>query len=732
MQRYKTGMAILMASLATGCATQSSRLAGNLEREALADLARPVPLPLPLPLPADASAGPADRVAASITHGAGDPLKSRPPSTTRPAVTPRALATPRPGAAGEGALTFNFEDQPVEAVVRAILADVLDVNYAIMPGVGGTVSFSTARPVSRDEALPILETLLSWTGNALVHRHGRYDVVPRRQAVAGALVPRLAASAPRSGHAARLFPLRFVAANEMEKLLTPFVTPDGLLLVDPVRNLLVLAGTPEELDNYAASIDTFDVDWVGGMSVGVFPLKHASTKELLQGLESVFGEKARSPGAGMVRFLPIERSNAIVAIATRGEIVDRVGEWIDRIDRGGGNEPRLYVYDVRNLPAADVARHIGQIYGGFVGGADHAGEVVPGLASATYESGAGPSAGDETEVFDGERDPAFYQPATSPAGSGSVSSGGEHALRVTAVDANNQVLVHARPSQWVAIRAAIERLDAVPLQVQIETRILEVALQDNFRFGVQWYLEGLAGSGGSGKPAQPGNRQGWGLGRLPITRGGADTFFYSFVNKDLQAIVRALEEDTHARTLSAPSLVVVNNRRAEIVVGDEVPVTQTYVNTQVGASSEVGQVAYKKTGVMLKVRPRVNPGGLVYLDVEQEVSKVGEAANASGNAPIEKRKLKTEVAVQSGQTVLLGGLIREIGAHGRSGVPGLSRIPVFGKLFGNRWDNNQRTETLVLITPRVIGSAGDARRVADDYRRRFRSLEPFTPKPAVE
>ncbi|KJV35498.1 hypothetical protein VI08_07730 [Luteibacter yeojuensis] len=692
--------------LATACAQAPSRLAGNLEREALDDLARPVPAPLPM----------APDAAAAVPAAAPSPILAG----TGQFIRPGSSAAPRSPAQGPGALTFNFEDQPIESVVRAILADVLDANYSVMPGVGGTVSFSTAKPVAREDALPILETLLAWTGNALIKRQGRYDVVPRRDAVAGQLVPRLAAAAPRAGHAARLFPLRFVAAKEMEKLLGPFMAADALLLVDPTRNLLVMAGTPGELDNYAASIETFDVDWVAGMSVGVFPLTNATTKELLPGLESVFGTDGKASAPGPVRLLPVERSNAIVVIATQPALLARVGEWIERMDRGSGNEPRLYVHDIRNLPAGDVARHLGQIYGGYVGGGQVGGGAVgPGLGASTLTGDGDDDARDEAQVAGdaGMGDAGFYEPP-APA----------YGIRIAAVEANNQVMVHARPSEWSAIRAAIDRLDAIPLQVQIETRILEVALQDNFRFGVQWYLEGLAGSGGSGTPTQPGNKQAWGMGRNPPKTGGSDTFFYSFVNKDIQSLVRAMEEDTHARTLSAPSLVVVNNRKAEIRVGDEIPVVQTYVNAQAGNGNEVGQVTYKKTGVVLRVRPRVNPGGLVYLDVKQEVSKVGDVPGASGNASIEKRTLDTEVAVQSGQTVLLGGLIREMGAHGRSGVPWLSRVPVLGRLFGNQWDNNQRTETIVLITPKVITNAEDARRVADDYRQRFRSLAPFSDK----
>jgi general secretion pathway protein D len=298
MKPSTLGTAALSALLMVGCASHSSRLASvALEREAMAGTDRPVPAPLPL--------NDANQVDGT-THGA--------PSTEIHAgsgrfVHPQALSSPRRGAKGIGAVTFNFEDQPVEAVVKAILGDLLEANYAVLPGVRGTISFSTAQPVARDEALPILETLLSWTGNALVHEHGRYSVLPVSQAVAGHLVPRLKAGAPAAGMSARLYPLRYVAAPEMAKLLGPFVLPEAVLLADPSRNVLVLSGTPDELANYQATIDTFDVDWVGGMSVGVFSLKNASVSDLLPALESVFGAGSGAPVAGLIRFIPVVRTS---------------------------------------------------------------------------------------------------------------------------------------------------------------------------------------------------------------------------------------------------------------------------------------------------------------------------------------------------------------------------------------------------------------------------------------
>ena len=625
-------------------------------------------------------------------------------------------------AAGEGAVTLNFEDQPIEAVVKAILGDLLDTNYSLAPGVRGSVSFSTSKPVKREDALPILENLLSWTGNALIREHGRYTIVPTTQAVAGKLAPSLGAHAPRDGLSARLFPLRFVAAPEMVKLITPFATADSILLADPARNVLVVAGTRDELDNMAKTIDTFDVDWVSGMSVGVFGLSNASIAELLPALESVFGQKSGAPVAGLIRFIPIERTNAIVVISTQADHIEQVGAWIERIDRGGGNEPRLFVYDVRNLLASDVARYVGNIFGGAVSGDSPQAQIVPGLTGTAL----GAPLGDGESGFGATDSPADPEAADSDASffqgpNPASSTGHTPGIRITAVDANNQLMIHARPSQWADIRRAIERLDAIPLQVQIETRILEVVLRDNFRFGVQWYLEGLAG--GNGAVSQPGNKQQWALGSAAANPLRPDTFFYSFVNKNVQVALRAMETSGNTTTLSAPSLVVVNNHKARIQVGDQIPVTQTFVNSSLGGK-EVGQVTYKDTGVILEVRPRVNPGGMVYLDVAQEVSRADDATPGQ-NASIAKRKLDTQVAVQSGQTVLLGGLIRQRDSRGHAGVPGLSRIPLLGALFRNRSEDLMRTELIVLITPRVIANADDARRISDDYRQRFRSLKPF-------
>jgi len=724
MKTSMIGTAVVTALLTVACGPQNVRRDdGRLQREALVGVDRAVPETLPLVRPTGAAEAPEateDRqstgIAREVSRGTGTFIR------------PHAVKAPRPEARGSDAVTLNFEDQPVEAVVKAVLGDLLDANYSIAPGVQGSVSFSTAKPVARDEALPILETLLSWTGNALVKEHGRYSIVPSTQAVAGRLVPSMKAAKPAVGMGARLFPLRHVAAPAMAKLLAPFAAADAILLTDPSRNLLVIAGTRDELANYGETIDTFDVDWVSGMSVGVFSLRNATVGEVLPALEAVFGDGSGTPVAGMLRFIPIERTNAVVVISTQARHLDQVGDWIDRIDRGGGNEPRLFVYDVRNLLASDVARYVANVFGGSIGGdqGGQGGKVGPGLTAGEIgtasgfdgETDGGKIAAGAGSAVAGDDDTTFFQP---PAPSGGGGSAGQD-LRITAIDANNQLMVRARPSQWNEIRQAIERLDAVPLQVQIETRILEVRLRDAFRFGVQWYLEGLAG--GNGAVTQPGNKQRWALGGAGSINARPQTFQYSFVNKDFQVVLRAMEMNGNTKTLSAPSLVVANNRKARIQVGNQIPVNSTYFSPTAGGGTPVTQVEYKDTGVILDVRPRVNPGGLVYLDVAQEVSSV-DPDGVGQNLPISKKKLTTQVAVQSGQTVLLGGLIGEDERRLRNGVPFLSRIPLLGNLFSERDEQNVRSELIVLITPTVIANGHDAKRVSDEYRRAFRTLRPF-------
>jgi general secretion pathway protein D len=361
--------------------------------------------------------------------------------------------------------------------------------------------------------------------------------------------------------------------------------------------------------------------------------------------------------------------------------------------------------------------------GGIGGAADNTG-----FGNDSGRAGAGASTG--SSAFGG-----------SGSGFGSNAAGGSSAsndqqysssdgsVRISSVDSNNQLLVRARPSQWEEIKAAIHKLDNVPLQVQIETRILEVSLTGEFQFGVQWYLEGLTGSTTDSDdnfvPGQPYRHR-----QIALGKGGnafrGEPFFYSFLNSNLQVAVRAMETSGNTKTLSAPSMVVMNNQVASIAVGNQIPINQTSVNTGIGNPTSFSQVSYLSTGVILNVQPRINPGGLVYMNISQEVSQADKSVPlVNGNPAISQRKLATQVAVQSGQTVLLGGLIEQAEGNTDTGIPGLNRIPILGRLFGSTNRSRNRTELIVLITPRVIRGGEDAKQITDDYQNKFESQAPL-------
>ena len=733
------GLALLLLTLLAGCATE--KVPDNdpeLVREALRGTGadrRPmasVPMPSSTAPPLTSTTSAPGR---QVLRGTARFIREVPPATSA-----------RPAEPGSGGVMLNFTNQSIVAIINTIMGDLLQENYSIAQGVTGEVSFSTSRPIPKDQAMDVLESLLGWTNNAMIRQGDRYVILPASKAVAGQLTPSTGMGAPPRGMSVRLYPLQFISATEMQKLLKPFARENAFLLVDPARNVIGMAGTPEELANYQGTIQTFDVDWLRGMSVGVFGLQRANVAELMPELQKVFGTESGTPLAGMLRFLPIERTNSIVVISSQPQYLQEVGQWIRTIDEGGGNEPQLYVYDVRNMKAADLARYLRQIYGTGAIQDQAPAQVAPGLSTTVLSSPVGSgsglgrgslgSAGRGTAGgFGGmSGDPSqgisrtFGSTGEEQEGEGNLAGGVEagddkgldDSTRITAQKSSNQLLVRTRPSHWAEIESAIRRLDNAPMQVQIETRILEVTLSDELDLGVQWYLGNLAGNSTTEGIADARGSQG-ALGFGGVGLGPADALFYSFVGGDLQVAIRALEATGKTQVLSAPSLVVMNNQQAQIQVGDNIPISQTTVNT-INTDTTLSSVEYIQTGVILDVVPRINPGGLVYLDIHQQVSDAGATTSDDINPRISTRSIATQVAVQSGETVLLGGLIRQDDVNTRSQVPYLGRIPGLGWLFGASTQSKGRTELIVLITPRVVTSSSEARSVTDEYRDKMRLL----------
>jgi general secretion pathway protein D len=293
---------------------------------------------------------------------------------------------------------------------------------------------------------------------------------------------------------------------------------------------------------------------------------------------------------------------------------------------------------------------------------------------------------------------------------------------VSAVEETNTLLVRATPQAWRSIQEVVERLDVMPLQVHIEAQVAEVKLSGDLRYGVNWFFENAIDEGLRGQAL---GRGFWG--DISGSAGNAG-LAWTFLGNNAMAVINALDEVSDLQLLQTPSVVVRNNAEAELNVGTSIPVQSVSFNPIGGTDGTVAQVQYLDTGVILRVRPRVTAEGMVFLEMVQEVSSPGpvpQNCETNCNVPIDTRRLKTEAAVQSGETVMLAGLISDGVSRGSSGIPGLSRIPVIGGLFGTQTSRTDRSEVIILLTPRVIRDPRQARELTDEYGRRFRALEPM-------
>jgi general secretion pathway protein D len=621
----------------------------------------------------------------------------------------------------DGEIVLNFEGESLQSVIHTILGEVLQETFVIGPGVSGQVTFSTSKPVSRDQLMPILELLLRWNGAAMVLTEGRYNILPVSEAIRGNLVPVLDAKSQAMGYEVHVVPLQYIGALEMSKILEPYVRDGAMVRVDPGRSMIFLAGTQEELRNYQQTVDIFDVDWLAGMSVGIYPLETVDVESITAELTNIFGMDAESPLAGMFRFVPLERLASVMVITPEEAYLEKARTWIETLDRGAaGSGVQLYVYRVKNLEAQVLAGYLSQLFGGQTTSPsqnNNRGTLAPGLQEAQSSS---------ISNFNSNRQSANQRGVANNNGGSSVVSTEEGEIRITSVSETNSLLIQASQAQYSSIQAAIERIDQEPLQVLIESQILDVELTEDLEFGVNWYL--------TNNPAAspPLGETGGSLadGFDSVSFGGADNFFANITgpigSAFVQATITALDSVTDVRSLGAPSLLVRNNATATITVGTQVPVQSSSIST--GNSNVVSSAQYVSTGVTLTVTPRINPGGLVYMDVTQEISRPGARdpdISASGNPPINNKSVTSQVAVQSGQTIFLGGLISEQSSKGRTGLPYISRIPVIGRLFGSTKTNTTRSEVIVMITPTVIESITDLKTVSDDIRSEFRKVNPI-------
>jgi len=455
------------------------------------------------------------------------------------------------------------------------------------------------------------------------------------------------------------------------------------------------------------------------MSFGLFSLNSANAESLVDELQTIFSEAGFGPSHELLRFIPIARLNAVIAISPRAFYLEQAQAWIQQLDRGtSGAGERLHIYFVENARAAELAEVLNQAFDRREqGGTRDA--TTPALLPAAYGAAAVEAGRDDTGANPPAGDAQSGRPVVPADRPRGIGLSGAGRVRIIAAESSNALLVLATPQDYRMVEQAIRRLDIIPLQVLIEATIAEVTLNDALRYGVQWFLD----SGDNEFTLSE------------LASGAAGQLFpgFSYLFKtggDVRVVLNALSSVTDVEVVSSPQLMVLDNRTAELQVGDEVPIaTQSAVSVTDPDAPIVNSIEFRDTGVILRVTPRVNPGGLVTMEIAQEVSSVvGTTTSGIDSPTIQQRKVTSSVAVQSGETVALGGLISERRERSSGGLPLLSEIPLLGAAFGSKADGAVRTELLVLITPRVVTNQRDAREVTEELRSRMRAVRPLSRK----
>lgn len=715
-------------------------------------------------------------------------------------------------------VSFNFEEAPVTEVVRTILGDMLKLDYVMHPPLQGTVTLTTRKPIEPDTAVFLLEAALQANGLAMVrdargiYQVGRPDVL---RSLVGAVRVAGAPGTMAPGYGVIIIPLQYIGAGEMANILKPIAPPDAVVKVDAVRNVLIMQGNRTQSEGWMEMVKTFDVDLLKGMSVGIYPLKHASIEEVSAALQIVNGggqgaAQGQAPGTGTagvaggsasaaanrrpgqagtasgsaaggsgtqlsgnaaaaaallsslgdsnplfgaLRILPIPRLNAVMVITPRASYLEEAEKWIRRLDVPGygGSEPELYVYRVQNGNAKYLAQVLNGIFGGQQAGGtgNMTSGVAPGLNNNTNRntgfgnnSWGGNSFGGSSGFssgFGGNNRFGANQ-GNQQGNTPTITATAIGDIRVVADEFNNTLLVWSTGSQFRKIETSLKRLDVAPIQVLIEASIIEVSLNDSLQYGVEWLFRNSR-LGGSG-------RNYTGVGQLgSLATGSSDSsdgsdsttstsgaFTYSVLNgTNLAARLTALAGAAQVKMLSSPSVMVMDNHPASISVGDQIPVLATgYV---AATSNYVAQnYTLKDTGVILNVTPSVNSGNMVSLNIDQAVVDAGSIDKATGQTRFSNRQLTTKLAVRSGESIVMGGLIKNRTADSDSGIPLLKDIPIIGKAFSSTQVTKDRTELLLVMTPRVVRTDVDVREVSEELRDRLRGITQDdelipTPKP---
>ncbi len=678
-----------------------------------------------------------------------------------------------------GTITLDFADTDIRDAVAQILGTLLHDNYTIDPAVKGNITLHTATPLTNAQLLPVMQALLSQVGAEMLQSDGLYRIVNVGVPAGGvgggggsaSANTAFAASASVGGSSSVV--LRYANADDLAKALQPFVGSGGKITAVPGSNALLVAGDAGVRNTLNSLIAAFDVDALADQSYALLPVESGTAKDTATALQEALRGQSKTL-AELVRVIPMSRVDAVLVVSQQARYITDARRLFRLIDRNRRNTVRAWhVYYLQNSHASDTANLLQQAFtpnnvtvqpstprqlpqagqggggvqsgqgggGGFGGGGGGIGGGGGGIGGGGSGigggsgfgggsgggtggglSGGGTSAGSTSVPSTGA---ASANPLLggldSSGGGGGGNGAGEAGMRIIANTQNSAVLVYGTERETDVVSQMLHRIDIVPLQVRIDAIVAEVDLNDALKYGTQFFFKS-GGINGVLSTANTGNvtntiantvtATGLGAGLPGLLIGGVN-------NGGGPLAISALQQVSTVHVLSSPELLVVDNQPARLQVGSLVPYQSgTAQSTLTSTSQIVSEIQYQPVGVILEITPRVNTGGLVTLDVSQEVSSVNPNQTTAGitSPTFDTRNVNSRVVVQDGQTIGIAGLISDNVTRNNGGIPWLKDIPLLGFLGATQNNTRLRQELLVLITPHVIHDQHDAQALTEDLR----------------
>ena len=584
------------------------------------------------------------------------------------------VVNPRSKEFKKGQLSLELKDVRIDQALKIILGDLLKQSYVLPPNIKGRVTLKTASPLTQDQMYAMLQSLLKLNNLSLRKNNEVIEIIPIPM-IKGS-VTQFSEDGSAAGYGIEAIPLRHISAKKMAKLLAPLISKTISIPPSNANDVILITGMSEGRKKLRKAINLLDIDQMSKQHIGLFKLINSNPKEVILELNQIF----QPDGGSIVSFISIDRLNAILAIAPTENYIERTQTWVRRLDKTiNADQRRLFVYFVNNGLADDLVKTLKGVFA------------------------ADPSSQNPNERNSNQNSETISSSENTLTG---------RSPRFNSDKRSNSILIWATGKEYELISEVLNKLDMMPSQVLIEGTVLEVTLKNNLRYGLKYLIEAgefqsiFTRTGSTISPNLPG---------FSASVGGPNS---------TKVIIDALSELTDVRVVSSPQLLVMDGGTARLHVGDQVPIVKrSSATTAVDNDRIINEIEYRNTGVTLDVSPTIKASGLVNLKISQEVSDVIMTSSSNIDSPtIQQRQVTSDASLPSGTSVVLAGLIREVSNDSSSGIPLLHNIPGLGFLFGIKGDSSQRTELLIIITPKIIKRQSELKTNTDRILKKYQSL----------